>query len=77
MLKQLYNCGNHGFHHVYMLLIILLIFSQDTCFNKSVHDIVSTVVIPGYIHLLWVMCFTVMWKKSGLLSHLTRYQPRV
>lgn len=42
LLKQLYDCDSHSFHHVYMLLIILLIFSQDTCFNKSVHDIVSS-----------------------------------
>jgi len=41
LLQQLYNCGNYSSHHVYMLLIILLIFSQDECFNKSVHEIVS------------------------------------
>ena len=41
LLRQLHDCGNESSHHVYMLLIILLILSQDDCFNKSIHEIVS------------------------------------
>ena len=38
LLKQLNSEGNQPSHHSYMLLIILLILSQDECFNKSIHE---------------------------------------
>uniref|UniRef100_A0AAN0IQV4 Dymeclin n=2 Tax=Amphimedon queenslandica TaxID=400682 RepID=A0AAN0IQV4_AMPQE len=39
LLKELSSEGKKPSHHSYMLLIILLILSQDECFNKSVHEI--------------------------------------
>lgn len=44
LLHQLYDCGSQSSHHVYMLLIILLILSQDDCFNKSIHESVCVSV---------------------------------
>lgn len=38
LLKQLNDEGNKPSHNSYMLLIILLILSQDECLNKSVHE---------------------------------------
>ena len=44
LLKQLHDSGSQSSHHVYMLLIIVLILSQDECFNKSIHEVVSVCV---------------------------------
>ena len=49
LLHQLHDCGSQSSHHVYMLLIILLILSQDDCFNKSIHESVWELLLP---HLL-------------------------
>lgn len=39
------NCGpDSTSHHVYMSLIVLLILSEDEGFNKTIHQIVSSVV---------------------------------
>ncbi|XP_064387359.1 dymeclin-like isoform X2 [Halichondria panicea] len=48
LLKQLHDHGNESSHHVYMLLIILLILSQDECFNKSIHEKIVPNV-PWYV----------------------------
>ncbi len=45
LLKQLHDHGNESSHHVYMLLIILLILSQDDCFNKSIHEKVGLILV--------------------------------
>ena len=54
--------GNQPSHHSYMLLIILLILSQDECFNKSIHEKVCihvlTITIINYYHLLQCKCNT-------------------
>eukprot|EP00731_Ephydatia_muelleri_P017058 Em0010g156a len=45
LLKQLFITGSQSCHHVYMILIIMLILSQDACFNKSVHEVTFPQVI--------------------------------
>ena len=43
LLKLLYHAPNDSSHHLsYMALIVILILSEDSCFSKSVHEIVST-----------------------------------
>jgi len=43
LLKLLYHAPNDSSHHLsYMALIVILILSEDSCFCKSVHEIVST-----------------------------------
>ena len=41
LLQQLFRSGEDSSHHLYMLLIVLLLLSQDQVFNKAVHEIVS------------------------------------
>lgn len=41
ILKILYDCPERSSHHVYMALILLLILTEDTFFNESIHDLVS------------------------------------
>lgn len=41
ILKTLYNAPNSSSHHIYMSLIILLIFSEDDSFNRVIHETVS------------------------------------
>lgn len=41
ILKIMYDCPEKSSHHVYMALILLLILTEDTLFNESIHDIVS------------------------------------
>lgn len=43
LLQQLFRSGEDSSHHLYMLLIVLLLLSQDQVFNKAVHEIVSGV----------------------------------
>ena len=46
LLQLLYQAPDGGSHHLnYMALIVILILSEDACFSKSVHEIVSCVVI--------------------------------
>lgn len=40
-MKTLYNAPNSSSHHIYMSLIILLIFSEDDTFNRTIHETVS------------------------------------
>lgn len=47
ILKIMYDCPEKSSHHVYMALILLLILTEDTLFNESIHDIVSMRVIAG------------------------------
>jgi len=43
LLRLLYHAPDASSHHLnYMSLIVILILSEDTCFSKSIHDIVST-----------------------------------
>lgn len=52
ILETLYNASKRTSNHIYILLIILLILSQDSSFNASIHKIVLP-SIPWYQeHLL-------------------------
>lgn len=42
-MKILYGASQTSSHHVYMALIIILILSEDDCFNKAIHDVVSVI----------------------------------
>ena len=45
LLKLLYHAPDGSSHHLnYMALIVILILSEDTCFSKSVHEIVRTLL---------------------------------
>lgn len=47
MLQAIYHANDSSCHHMYMSLIILLILTEDTQFNRRVHDIVLKAV-PWY-----------------------------
>lgn len=47
MLQAIYHANDSSCHHMYMSLIILLILTEDTQFNRKVHDIVLKAV-PWY-----------------------------
>lgn len=40
ILETLYNASKRTSNHIYILLIILLILSQDSSFNASIHKMV-------------------------------------
>lgn len=40
ILEALYNAPKRSSNQIYMLLIILLILSQDSSFNASIHKLV-------------------------------------
>ncbi|KAI6693314.1 hypothetical protein NL676_021024 [Syzygium grande] len=40
ILETLYNASRRSSNHIYMLLIILLILSQDSSFNASIHKLI-------------------------------------
>lgn len=52
ILQTLYNAPDSTSHHIYMTLIVLLILSEDDGFNKSVHQIVSSISVPLKITFL-------------------------
>ena len=41
LLEVLYQSQERSSHHIYMGLIILLVLTEDSLFNKAVHEIVS------------------------------------
>lgn len=41
LLETLYNAPRRTSNQIYMVLIILLILSQDSSFNASIHKLVS------------------------------------
>jgi len=43
ILEALYNASTRTANQIYMLLIILLILSQDSSFNASIHKLVKVV----------------------------------
>ncbi|XP_031396635.1 dymeclin [Punica granatum] len=47
ILETLYNASKRSSNHIYMLLIILLILSQDSSFNASVHKL-TLPSVPWY-----------------------------
>lgn len=47
LLETLYNAPKRSSNQIYMVLIILLILSQDSSFNASIHKLVSTAYL-GY-----------------------------
>lgn len=51
ILQTLYNAPDSTSHHIYMTLIVLLILSEDDGFNKSVHQIVSSIGLENNISL--------------------------
>lgn len=58
ILEMLYNASRKTSNQIYMLLIILLILSQDSTFNASVHKLVSKVVnflICSFVKLLIII----------------------
>ena len=40
LLRVLYTAQEKNSHHIYMALIVLLILSEDNCFNEAVHKTV-------------------------------------
>jgi dymeclin len=45
ILKVIYTAPDRNSHHIYMALIILLILSEDDIFNKTVHNLVSFIIL--------------------------------
>lgn len=48
MLKTIYLAKDTSCRHMYMSLIILLILTEDTEFNKKIHRVVSSffIILP-------------------------------
>ena len=62
LLHNLYTSDSHNSHYIYMMLIILLILSQDDCFNKTIHEVVGIVIVfSNYCSLLQQMISKVPW----------------
>lgn len=59
ILRIMYDCPEKSSHHVYMALILLLILTEDTLFNESIHDIVS---IWEYMRLYEIVWESSCWK---------------
>lgn len=59
ILETLYNASRRTSNQIYMLLIILLILSQDSSFNASIHKLVRIApAIPCYSSSRWIYLFT-------------------
>ena len=43
ILKILYAAQERNSHHIYMALIVLLVLSEDSFFNKAVHETVGPI----------------------------------
>ena len=56
ILEQLHKSDEGSSHHLYMMLIILLILSQDEVFSKSIHEIVSFYVWVILYLLVLLIC---------------------
>ena len=67
LLKQLNSEGNQPSHHSYMLLIILLILSQDECFNKSIHEKVCIYIV--HVHVLKISIINYYYLLQCNISH--------
>jgi len=66
LLKLLYHAPDSGCHHLnYMALIVILILSEDSCFSKSVHEIVSAV--HCWTHWGWLLSLVVDYVVTRLL----------
>jgi len=53
LLQLLYHAPDGSSHHLnYMALIVILILSEDACFSKSVHEIVSDVAMTTVLLML-------------------------
>lgn len=52
ILETLYNASRRTSNQIYMLLIILLILSQDSSFNASIHKLVRIASASLVIHIL-------------------------
>jgi dymeclin len=48
LLKVIYTKPDKNSHHIYMALIIVLILSEDDLFNKSIHNIVRSILFILY-----------------------------
>lgn len=55
ILQTLYNAPDSTSHHIYMSLIVLLILSEDDGFNKTVHQIVSLMVLIAFVTSLLLL----------------------
>lgn len=44
MLETLYNAPSRTSNHIYMVLVIFLILSQDSTFNATLHKLVKDIL---------------------------------
>ena len=56
MLETLYNASKRTSNQIYMVLIILLILSQDSSFNASIHKLVSTAYLARHWTAFSAVC---------------------
>lgn len=74
ILEALYNAQKRTSNQIYMLLIVLLILSQDSSFNATIHKLV---------HYLWAICL-ILFKDlinesllQQILSNVSWYKERL
>lgn len=74
ILEALYNASTRSSNQIYMLLIILLILSQDSSFNASIHKLVrpiSACMVSGLYKVLSFVTAQILpavpWYKERLL----------
>lgn len=76
LLETLYNAPNRTSNHIYMVLVIFLMLSQDSTFNASIHKLVKIFLFVSSItysawqfELLFIlqMLPNVPWYKERLL----------
>lgn len=68
ILEILYNAPRRTSNQIYMLLIILLILSQDSTFNASIHKLVRFPVLALGVVLKFVP-FDIIFKTNVFLFY--------
>ncbi|KAK4383343.1 Dymeclin [Sesamum angolense] len=76
MLETLYNSPKRTANHIYMVLIILLILSQDSSFNASVHKLMLPNV-PWYQNAFFIKLLLDVYLHTNCLATLANMAPHV
>lgn len=74
ILEMLYNASRRTSNQIYMLLIILLILSQDSSFNASIHKLVRLV---SYFVLNFCINWCLLILHLQMLPNVPWYQERL
>lgn len=76
LLETLYNAPKRSSNQIYMVLIILLILSQDSSFNASIHKLVSTASLGYHNSFRWLSYWHLIFFEQ-ILPSVPWYQERL